>query len=92
VQQVLHPFWKSVFLWLDVNAFGYCKILHNLLHYGTNLVARIDGTTISGVAGFYITYPCCNKNTPHGQACDLKQARPGDSLDFQKKNLSTNPI
>ena len=35
-----------------------------LLHFGTNLAARIDGTTIGGVAGVYITYHGCNRETP----------------------------
>ena len=38
--------------------------LHILLHFGTNLAARINGTTIGGVAGVYITYLGCNRKTP----------------------------
>jgi hypothetical protein len=64
------------------------KILHILLHFGTNLAARIDGTTISGVAGVYITYHGCNKKTPHGQTCDHKQALSGDSPDSYKKTFA----
>ena len=40
------------------------KILHILSHFGTNLAARIDGTTIDGVARVYITYHGCNRKTP----------------------------
>jgi len=40
------------------------KFLHILLHFGTNLAARIDGTTIGGVVGVYITYHGCNRKTP----------------------------
>ena len=40
------------------------KILHILLHFGTNLAARNNGMTIGGVAGVYITYYGCNRKTP----------------------------
>ena len=71
--------WLSKYFW------------HILLHFGTNLAARIDGTTISGVAGVYITYHGCNKKTPHGQTCDHKQALSGDSPDsYKKKSLLLN--
>ena len=46
------------------NCLWLSKILHILLRFGTNLVARIDGTTIGGVAGVYITYHGCNRETP----------------------------
>ena len=68
-------------LWLDEIAHGYQNFLHILFHFGTNLAARIDGTTIGGVTGVYITYHGYNNKTPHGRACDHKQALPGDSLD-----------
>ena len=45
------------YLWLS-------KFLHILLHFATDLAARIDGTTIGGVAGVYITYHGCNRKTP----------------------------
>ena len=45
------------YLWLSKN-------LHILLHFDTNLAARIDGTTIGGVAGVYITYHGYNTETP----------------------------
>jgi len=61
-----------------------------LLHFGTNLAARIDGTTIGGVAGVYITYHGCKQENPHGRACDHKQALPGDSPDSYKKYLLLN--
>ena len=64
------------------------KFLRILLHFGTNLAARIDGTTIGGVAGGYITYHGCNKKTPHGQACDHKQALSGDSPASYKKTFA----
>ena len=51
-------------LWLDVITHGYQNFLHILLHFGTNLAARIDGTTIGGVTGVYITYHGCNRETP----------------------------
>ena len=35
-----------------------------LLHYGTNLAAINDGTTIGDVVGVYITFPGCNRKTP----------------------------
>ena len=38
--------------------------LHILLHFGTNLAARIDETIIGGVAEVYITYHGCNRETP----------------------------
>jgi hypothetical protein len=38
--------------------------LHILLHFGTNLAARIDETIISGVAKVYITYHGYNRKTP----------------------------
>jgi len=66
------------------------KFLHILLHFGTNLAARIDGTTIGGVTGVYITYHGCNNKTPHGRACDHKQALLGDSPDLIKKSLLLN--
>jgi len=68
------------YLWLS-------KFLHILLHFDTNLAARIDGTTIGAVAGVYITYHGCNNKTLHGRACDHKQALPGDSPDSYKKNF-----
>ena len=40
------------------------KILHILLHFGTNLAARNNGMTIGGVARVYITYYGCNRKTP----------------------------
>ena len=40
------------------------KFLHILLHFGTNLAARIDGMTIGSVVGVYITYHSCNRETP----------------------------
>ena len=46
------------------NCLWLSKILHILLRFGTNLAARIDGTTIGGVVGVYITYHDCNSETP----------------------------
>ena len=46
------------------NCLWLSKFLHILLRFGTNLAARIDGTTIGGVAGVYITYHGCNRKTP----------------------------
>jgi hypothetical protein len=57
--------------------------LYILLLYGTNLAARIL-TTIGGVVGVYITDLGCNRKNPHGQACDHKQALPGDSPESKK--------
>ena len=44
-------------LWLS-------KVLHILLHFGTNLAARIVGMIIGGVAMVYITCHGCNRKTP----------------------------
>jgi len=40
------------------------KKFHILLRFDTKLAARIDGTTIGGVAGVFITYHGCNRETP----------------------------
>ena len=72
-------------LWLDEIAHGYQNFLHILLHFGTNLAARIDGTTIGGVTGVYITYHGCNKKTPMVDLVTInKQCREVARI-FQKK-------
>ena len=46
------------------NCLWLSKFLHILLRFGTNLAARIDGTTIGGVTGVYITCHGYNRKTP----------------------------
>ena len=61
--------------------------LHILSHFGTNLVARIDGTTIGGVAGVYITYHGCNRETPMVELVTINKHYREAARIFQKKDL-----
>ena len=66
------------------------KFLHILLRFGINLAARIDGTTIGGVARVYITYHGCNKKTPMVELVTInKQCREVARI-FQKKIFLLN--
>jgi len=66
------------------------KILHILLHFGTNLAARINGTTIGGVAGVYITYHGCNRKTPMVELVTINKHCREVAWIFQKKIFLLN--
>ena len=64
--------------------------MHILLHFGTNLAARIDGTTIGGVAGVYITYYGCNRKTPMVELVTINKHYREVARIFQKKIFLLN--
>ena len=66
--------------------------LHILLHFGTNLAARIDETIIGGVAEVYITYHGYNRKTPMVELVTINKHYWEVARIFQKKNLSTKQI
>ena len=59
--------------------------LHILLHFGTNLAARIDETIIGGVAEVYITYHGCNRETPMVELVTINKHCREVAWIFQKK-------
>ena len=61
--------------------------MHILLHFGTNLAARIDGMTISGVAGVYITCHICHRKIPMVELMTLNKHYREVARIFQKKVL-----
>ena len=70
--------WLSKYFW------------HILLHFGTNLAARIDGTTIGGVARVYITYHGCNRKTPMIELVTINKHCREIARTLIKKSLQLN--
>ena len=66
------------------------KILHILLHFGTNLAARIDGTTIGGVTRVYITCHGYNRKTPIVELVTINKHCREVARIFQKKIFLLN--
>jgi len=62
------------------------------LHFATDLAARIDGTTIGGVAGVYITYYGCNRKTPMVELVTINKHCREIARTLIKKYSSTKQI